>query len=107
MLKESVIGFLHRHGELATPDIENDPRFPSLRGLRLTVRALAAGTLKVAGIVTAMLGASNRTPGRKWSKHDLQLLSTVATHSASVSAKAPLRVEAENAIRLELYRQPR
>jgi sigma-B regulation protein RsbU (phosphoserine phosphatase) len=105
MLKESVIGFLHRHGELATPDIENDPRFPSLGGLRLTVRALAAVTLKVDGHVTGMLAASNRTPGRKWSKHDLQLLSIIATHSAGVIEKARLRVEAEKAIRLELEHQ--
>ena len=105
LLKESVIGFLHKHGELATPDIENDPRFPSLRGLRLAVRALAAVTLKVDGHVTGMLAASNRTPGRKWSKHDLQLLSIIATHSAGVIEKARLRVEAEKAIRLELEHQ--
>lgn len=105
-LKESVLGFLRNHGgELATPDIENDPRFPALRGLQLTVRALAAVTLRVDGRVTGMLAASNRTPGRPWSKHDLQLLSIIATHSAGVIEKARLRVEAEKAIRLELEHQ--
>ena len=106
MLKDSVLGFLlAQGGELATRDIENDVRFPALRGQSLPARAMVAVPLKVDGRVTGMLAASDRKPGREWSKVDVQLLSIIASHSAGVIEKARLRLEAEKAVRLELERQ--
>src|SRR5262249_54819801 len=61
--------------------------------------------LRVDGRVTGMIAVSNAQPGREWSRHDVQLMSIVATHSASVIEKARLRVEAEEKRRLELERE--
>jgi sigma-B regulation protein RsbU (phosphoserine phosphatase) len=51
-----------------------------------------------------MIAVSNSQPGRQWTRHDVQLMSIVASHSASVIEKARLRVEAEEKRRLELER---
>jgi sigma-B regulation protein RsbU (phosphoserine phosphatase) len=105
MLKESVIGFLLKDGELTTSDIETDPRFAGSRGQSMPVRALAAVPLKVDGNVTGFLAASDRAPGRKWSKVQVQLLNIIASHSAGVIEKARLRVEEEAKRRLELEKE--
>jgi len=81
-----------------------DARFPGLKTLQTPVRALLALPLKVDGRVTGMIAVSNAQPGRQWTRHDVQLMSIVATHSASVIEKARLRVEAEEKRRLELER---
>ena len=105
-VKASVMGFLlSQPGELASPDLLADARFPGLRGQKTPVRALLAVPLKVDGRVTGMLAVSNATPGREWTRHDVQLMSIVASHSASVIEKARLRVEAEEKRRLELERE--
>jgi len=104
-VKASVMGFLlSQPGELASPDLLADARFPGLRTLQTPVRALLALPLKVDGRVTGMIAVSNAQPGRQWTRHDVQLMSIVATHSASVIEKARLRVEAEEKRRLELER---
>ena len=105
-LKASVMGFLlSQPGELASPDLLADVRFPGLRTLKTPVRALLAVPLKVDGRVTGMIAVSNATPGREWTRHDVQLMSIVASHSASVIEKARLRAEAEEKRRLELERE--
>lgn len=105
-LKNSVMGFLMvRPGELATPDILGDPRFPGLRGLASPARALLAVPLLVDGNVRGMIAVSHREPGRAWGGADAQLLSIVASHSAGVLEKARLRAEAEEKRRLELERE--
>src|SRR5262245_45243693 len=105
-LKASVMGFLMSHpGELATPDVNADPRFPGLKSLQTPVKALLALPLKVDGRVTGMIAVSNAQPGRQWTRHDIQLMSIVASHSASVIEKARLRAEAEEKRRLELERE--
>lgn len=105
-VKASVMGFLlSQPGELASPDLVADARFPGLKSLQTPVRALLALPLKVDGHITGMLAVSNAQPGRQWSRHDVQLMSIVATHSASVIEKARLRVEAEEKRRLELERE--
>jgi sigma-B regulation protein RsbU (phosphoserine phosphatase) len=104
-VKASVMGFLlSQPGELASPDLVADARFPGLKTLQTPVRALLALPLKVDGRVTGMIAVSNAQPGRQWTRHDVQLMSIVATHSASVIEKARLRVEAEEKRRLELER---
>jgi len=104
-IKASVMGFLlSQPGELASPDLLADTRFPGLKTLQTPVRALLALPLKVDGRVTGMIAVSNASPGREWTRHDVQLMSIVASHSASVIEKARLRVEAEEKRRLELER---
>ena len=101
-LKSSVMGYLlHASGELATPDITNDVRFPGFRGQPSAVRALLAVALKVDGRVTGMMTVSNASPGRVWSKHDLQLLSILASQSAGVIERVRLRGESQAKARLE------
>ena len=105
-LKNSVMGFLMvRPGELASPDIVADPRFPGLKNLTLPVRALLAVPLMVDGRVTGMLAVSHRAPGRAWSAGDAQLLSIAASHSAGVLEKARLRAEAAEKERLQREQQ--
>src|SRR5262245_36573021 len=105
-IKASVMGYLlSQPGELATPDLLTDARFPGLKSLQTPVRALLALPLKVDGRVTGMIAVSNAQPGRQWSRHEVQLMSIVASHSASVIEKARLRVEAEEKRRLELERE--
>jgi len=105
-VKASVMGFLmSQPGELATPDLHADTRFPGLRSVQTPVRALLALPLKVDGRVTGMIAVSNALPGCEWTRHDVQLMSIVASHSASVIEKARLRVEAEEKRRLELERE--
>lgn len=106
MVKTIVMGFLmSQQGELATPDLLADPRFPALKNQQTPIRALLALPLKVDGRVTGMMAVSNATPGRAWTKHDVQLLSIVASHSAGVVEKARLRVEAEEKRRLEMEKE--
>ena len=105
-VKASVMGFLlSQPGELASPDLAADARFLGLKTLQTPVRALLALPLKVDGRVTGMIAVSNAQPGRQWTRHDVQLMSIVATHSASVIEKARLRVEAEEKRRLEPAKQ--
>ncbi len=106
MVKTLVMGFLmSQQGELASSDLAADPRFPVLKNQQTPIRALLALPLKVDGRVTGMMAVSNATPGRAWSRHDVQLLSIVASHSASVVEKARLRVEAEEKRRLEMEKE--
>jgi serine phosphatase RsbU (regulator of sigma subunit) len=103
MVKAIVMGFLmSQQGELASPDLVADPRFPVLKTQQTPIRALLALPLKVDGRVTGMMAVSNAQPGRVWSRQDVQLLSIVASHSAGVVEKARLRVEAEAKRRLEM-----
>lgn len=105
-LKNSVMGFLlAKPGELATPDVLADPRFPGLRNTVSPVRALLAVPLLVDGQITGMLAVSHREPGREWTRGDAQVLTIVASHSAGVLEKARLRVEAEAKRRLELEKE--
>src|SRR5262249_26144625 len=55
--------------------------------------------------ITGMVAVSDARPGRAWTKQDVQLLSIVASHSASVIEKARLRAEAEAKRRLEQERE--
>jgi sigma-B regulation protein RsbU (phosphoserine phosphatase) len=105
-IKASVMGFLlSQPGELASADLLADPRFPGLKNQKSPVRALLAVPLKVDGRVTGMIAVSNAAPGREWTRTDVQLMSIVASHSASVIEKARLRAEAEEKRRLVLERE--
>src|SRR5262249_60007953 len=85
MVKTLVMGFLlSQPGELASPDLVADPRFPALRSQQTPIRALLALPLKVDGRITGMVAVSDAQPGRTWTKQDVQLLSIVASHSAGV-----------------------
>ncbi len=105
IVKTMVMGFLlSQPGELATPDLLADVRFPALKSQQTPIRALLALPLKVDGRITGMISVSNAQPGRAWSRQDVQMLGIIASHSASVVEKARLRVEAEEKRRLELER---
>jgi len=98
----SVMGYLVTSGGfLASPDLLDDDRFGALRNVRTRVRAVLAVPLRVENRITGMLAVTNRTPGRRWSEGEIQLLDIVATHSAGVIEHARLRVEAEAKRRLE------
>lgn len=105
IVKTMVMGYLmSQPGELATPDLPADARFPALKSQQTPIRALLALPLKVDGRITGMISVSNASPGRVWSKQDVQMLGIIASHSASVVEKARLRVEAEEKRRLEMER---
>ena len=105
-LKESVMGYLAGSPEgLSSPDITADARFSGLAGHAGPVRALLATPLKVNGRITGMIAASDSRPGREWSRHDVQLLSILASHSALVLDKARLRIEEADKKRLEEERR--
>lgn len=105
IVKTIVMGFLmSQPGELATPDLLADARFPALKNQQTPIRALLALPLKVDGRITGMISVSNAQPGREWSKADTRLLGIIASHSASVVEKARLRLESEEKRRLELER---
>ncbi len=105
-LRTSVMGFLMvNRAELATPDILADPRFPGLRAVQSSIRALLAVPLLVDGRITGLLAVSASEPGRDWARSDIALLSIVASNSAGVIEKARLRVEAEQARRLEAEKE--
>ncbi len=105
-VKASVMGFLmSQPGELASADLLSDPRFPGIKNVQTPVRAVLALPLKVDGRITGMIAVSNSQPGREWSRHDVQMLGIVASHSASVIEKARLRAEAEARRRLELEKE--
>jgi len=98
----SVMGYLVTSGGfLASPDLLDDDRFGALRNVRTRVRAVLAVPLRVENRITGLLAVTNRTPGRRWSEGEIQLLDIVATHSAGVIEHARLRVEAEAKRRLE------
>ena len=105
-LKESVMGYLMQpSAELATSDIVEDPRFAGVRDTSSAVRALIAVPLRAEGRVTGMIAASESKPGRQWSRHEQQLLSILASHSAIVIEKARLRIEAGKKDILEIEKQ--
>src|SRR5262245_45912381 len=105
-VKASVMGFLlSQPGELASPDLLADPRFPGLKSLKTPVRALLAVPLKVDGRVTGMIAVSNTEPGRQWTPQNVKMMRIIASQSASVIEKARLRAEAEEKRRLELERE--
>ena len=98
----SVMGFLMVKGEgLASPDLLDDDRFPSLLHTQSRVRAVLAVPLRVDNRITGMLAVTNRSPGRTWTPDEMQLLEIVATNSAGVIEQARLRVEAEKTKELE------
>lgn len=106
MVKTLVMGFLmSQQGELASADLLADPRFAALRNQQTPIRSLLALPLKVDGRITGMIAVSNAQPGREWTRQDVQLLSIVASHSASVVEKTRLRAEAEQKRRLELEKE--
>jgi serine phosphatase RsbU (regulator of sigma subunit) len=98
----NVMSFLMAKGEaLASPDLLEDDRFPTLRGTHSHVRSVLAVPLRVGNRITGMLAVTNRAPGRKWTPAEIQLLDIVATHSAGVIEQARLRGEAERTKELE------
>jgi sigma-B regulation protein RsbU (phosphoserine phosphatase) len=98
----NVMGFLMARGEpLASPDLPNDSRFPALRPVETRIRSVLAVPLKAGNRFTGMLAVTAATPGRQWTRDEIQLLSIVASNSASVIEQARLKIEAEEKRRLE------
>ncbi len=101
-IANNVMGFLMLNDEpLATPDLLADPRFPGLRGVDTRIRSVIAVPLKVDNRFTGMLAVTQVEAGRQWKADEVQLLSIVASNSASVIEQARLRVEALEKLRLE------
>lgn len=98
----NVMGFLMARGEpLASPDLKSDPRLPALRQVETRIRSVLAVPLKSGNRFTGMLAVTAATPGRNWTRDETQLLSIVASNSASVIEQARLKIEAEEKRRLE------
>lgn len=101
-IANQVMGYLMIHGDpLATPDLLADTRFPGLKGVDTRLRSVLAVPLKVDNRFTGMLAVTQASAGRQWKTDEIQLLSIVASNSASVIEQARLRVEAEAKKRLE------
>src|SRR5438094_9853807 len=61
----NVMGYLMAKNEpLATSDLVDDSRFPSLRGMDTRLRATLAVPLKVGNRFTGMLAITHAAPGR-------------------------------------------
>jgi serine phosphatase RsbU (regulator of sigma subunit) len=76
---------------LATPDLQTDPRFAALGGLESRIRAVLAVPLLVDGRIIGMLAVTSSATGRSWTGEEAQLLSIVASQSASALEKTRLR----------------
>lgn len=101
-ISASVMGYLGTTDEpLATPDLIADSRFSSIRNRETRVRAALAVSLRVENRLIGMLAVTQATPGRVWTRDEIQLISIVAVHSAGAIEQARLRVEAEEKQRLE------
>jgi sigma-B regulation protein RsbU (phosphoserine phosphatase) len=98
----NVMGFLMAKGiPLATPDLLDDPQFPSLRSQPSRIRAVLAVPLKVDNRFTGMLAVTQAAPGRQWTEDEKQLLAIVAANSAAVIEQARLKIEAIDKQRLQ------
>ncbi len=91
----TVMGHLESASSLATPDLRTDPRFPALARAPENLRAALAVPLVVEDRRIGFLAVTETRPGRTWSAGDVQLLATVASHSAVAIEQARLRAEAE------------
>lgn len=101
-LSMNVMGFLMARGEpLASPDLPNDARFPALRTVETRIRSVLAVPLKAGNRFTGMLAVTTAAAGREWTRDETQLLSIVASNSASVIEQARLKIESEEKRRLE------
>ena len=101
-ISTNVMGFLMARGEpLATPDLRNDSRFPVLRPVETRIRSVLAVPLKAGNRFTGMLAVTTASPGRNWTRDEIQLLSIVGANSAGVIEQARLKIEAEEKRRLE------
>ncbi len=90
----AVMTYLKVRGEpLASPDLLNDPRFPTLRGTKANIRSVLAIPLRVESRFTGMLAVTRMSPGRQWRQEEIQLLSIVAANAAGVIEQARLRAE--------------
>ena len=98
----NLMGCLMARDEaVASPDLRNDTRFPALRSVESRIRSVLAVPLKSGNRFTGMLAVTTATPGREWTHEESQLLSIVASNSASVIEQARLKIEAEEKRRLE------
>lgn len=98
----SVMGYLlARRRPVATPDLLDDPEFGGLRGLESHVRATLAVPLIVDNRITGFLAVTNRTPGRRWTPDEIQLMGIVGQNASVMVEQARLRAEAEEKNRLE------
>jgi len=99
----SVTGWILTKGTpLASSDLLSDPRFPGLRNAKSRVRSILAAPLRIGSRITGVLVVTHREASRTWSDSDTQLLSIIATHSASVLENARLREVEEEKRRMEV-----
>ena len=105
----SVMGYVpYREPHLATADLLQDPRFPSLRlkgdandAKIARFRSMLAMPLLLQGRVTGLIAVTESKPGRTWTPNDVQLLSLVANTSAGAIENARLRHEELEKKRIE------
>ncbi|MFI5370439.1 MAG: PP2C family protein-serine/threonine phosphatase [Candidatus Eisenbacteria bacterium] len=98
----SVMGYLlAKRKPVVTADLLDDPEFGGLRNVESHVRATLAVPLIVENRVTGFLAVTNRTPGRRWTPDEVQLMGIVAQNSAVMIEQARLRAEAEEKRRFE------
>lgn len=99
----TVTGWILSKGEpLASADLLSDPRFPGLKPQPTSrVRSLLAAPLRVGNRTTGILCVTHREPGRQWTQSDIQLISIIATHSASVLESARLKQLEIEKLRME------
>jgi sigma-B regulation protein RsbU (phosphoserine phosphatase) len=103
MVTMSVMGHLMLHpGPLSSPDLFDDPRFGSLKGMPGPFRAVLAVPLRVGDAITGLLAVTRNQPGVAWTGEQVAMLAIVASSSASVVEQARLRIEAQEKQRLEL-----
>jgi phosphoserine phosphatase RsbU/P len=98
----SVMGYLlAKKKPVITSDLLGDPEFAGLRGVSSHVRATLAVPLIVDNRVTGFLAVTNRSPGRRWTTDEVQLMGIVAQNSAGWIEQARLRAEEVEKKRLE------
>jgi signal transduction histidine kinase len=74
----SLLGWVVTHGRpLLSNDMEHDPRSYRLPGLDLELRTVAIIPLRSAGVIIGTVSVYNRSDGRPFGEHDLQVLQTL------------------------------
>ncbi len=107
----SIAGYVAEQGEpLIVKDVEQDERFKRINKERYTSSSLLCVPLKVSNRILGVINMANKKEGRKFSIHDLKLLSTFASQAAVAiddarQLKDNLRKLREFAILFEVSRE--
>jgi signal transduction histidine kinase len=110
----SLVGWVATNDQpMVSDDVAADQRYYAVPGMPTVLRTAAVVPLRSAGVVIGVLSAFNRTDGRAFGEHDIQLLQTlgdqvvVGMDRATVLEDSRQNVRALGAKNVELQRATR